>query len=170
MNKIIPIVILVYIYVVAVLFPIRAYATNESSYKLGYIDAIQTMRCALVKGSCSTTDHSYSNAVTNETAYNDGWRNAWDHLQHNPIQYGYINGMKDGKGNVRDSTDACGDTTNDYNACIHGYNLGFKKGCDIEATQPSPANPEQATCQEYFDYLHSHHLHEPLWVDNDTIH
>ncbi len=104
-----------------------AHATNESSYKLGYMDAIQTMRCALVKGSCSTTNHNYSNAVTNETAYGDGWRNTLDHvIQHNPIQYGYIFAMRDGKSNIRDSLGTCGDVSA-YNQCEHGYNLGFRK-------------------------------------------
>jgi hypothetical protein len=72
-------------------------------------------------------------------------------------KWGYTSGLKDGKGNVRDSTDTCGDgifnSTSDYNTCLHAYNLGFKKGCDIEATHPSEPNPEQATCQEYFTSL-----------------
>lgn len=72
-------------------------------------------------------------------------------------KWGYKSGLKDGKGNVRDQIDACdnvfNNSTSDTNECIHAYDIGFKQGCDIEATHPSEPNPDDSTCQEYFTSL-----------------
>jgi hypothetical protein len=53
-------------------------------------------------------------------------------MKSNPSEYGYINGIWDGQASARDSTAACTpyNSTADINECYHGYDLGFKKGCD----------------------------------------
>lgn len=53
-------------------------------------------------------------------------------MKSDPLKYGYLNGILDGKASARDSSSVCGgyNSTADANGCYHGYDLGFKKGCE----------------------------------------
>jgi hypothetical protein len=64
---------------------------------------------------------------------------------------GYTNGLKDGKGSANDPSPVCGgyNSTSDANECYHAYDLGFKKGCDIQGNRDpwnKDSNPDYPTC------------------------
>lgn len=69
-----------------------------------------------------------------------------------PYQSGYLGGIADGKASARDWGDACGSyfSTADLNACLAGYNVGFKKGCIGMMWYRDP-QPEYPTCADYFN-------------------
>ena len=69
-----------------------------------------------------------------------------------PYQFGYLGGIADGKKSARDSGDVCESyfSTADSNACLNGYNLGFKKGC-IGMMWYHDEHPEYMTCADYFN-------------------
>lgn len=72
-------------------------------------------------------------------------------------KWGYTNGLKDGKASERDEVGTCEDiftnSTHDYHTCYHGYNLGFKEGCDLIGNT-LPGIPEFGNCTEYFNSNH----------------
>jgi len=65
-----------------------------------------------------------------------------------PSKYGYYYGLLDGKDNARDATSACSpyNSTATNNECSHGYDLGFKKGCESYHSPPDP-DPEYGQCR-----------------------
>lgn len=68
------------------------------------------------------------------------------------FQHGYDNGILDGKASAHDSSPVCGgyNSTSDVNECYHGYDLGFKKGCEIEGNKlPIDPSPEYGQCSDY---------------------
>jgi hypothetical protein len=70
-----------------------------------------------------------------------------------PYQTGYLGGISDGKASARDWGDACGNyawMSADLNACLAGYNVGFKKGCIGMMWYRDP-RPEYPTCADYFN-------------------
>ncbi len=71
-----------------------------------------------------------------------------------PYKWGYTNGLSDGKNNLRDELGSCenvfNNSTSAWHQCEHGYNIGFKQGCDFEATHPKAPIPEFGSCKEYF--------------------
>jgi hypothetical protein len=73
-------------------------------------------------------------------------------------KYGYTRGLLDGKASERDSYDTCTNvftnSTSDANACDHGYDLAFKKGCDLGGYKlPSDPHLDYPSCKQYFNYL-----------------
>jgi hypothetical protein len=75
-----------------------------------------------------------------------------------PFKGGYTQGLTDGKFSQRDSYDTCTNvytnSTSDLKECYHGYDLAFKKGCDLQgfkSDNPSDTErPEYPTCHAFF--------------------
>jgi hypothetical protein len=70
-------------------------------------------------------------------------------MKTNPYEYGYQQGVWDGQKSARDSTSACSpyNSTATVNECYHGYNSGFKIGCQEEGNRlPKDAFPEYGQC------------------------
>lgn len=67
----------------------KAYATNESSYRWGYSQAVKQHVCEVTqKNECmndvsmdDVCEHADAPANTNETACDHGWNHAWDHIE-----------------------------------------------------------------------------------------
>jgi hypothetical protein len=85
MNKLLPIMIGI---AMIGLIPLQvAYATNESSYKWGYSQAMAEHDCNVKQKNECMDDVGMSDvcgqaAATNETACNDGWAQAWANIGH----------------------------------------------------------------------------------------
>jgi len=86
----------------------------------------------------------------------------------NAFKQGYSDGLSDGKGDVRDSIDACSQYSGIYSyhikfndsrpaavQCYNGYDLGFKEGCKHHVPfVPDPSGPpEYPTCDDYFAWM-----------------
>jgi hypothetical protein len=71
-------------------------------------------------------------------------------MKTNPYAYGYQQGVSDGKDNARDATSACEgyNSTSENDECSHGYDLGFKKGCESYHLPPD-SDPEYGQCRTY---------------------
>lgn len=86
MRKLIPLGVIV---AILSLVPI-AYATNESSYRWGYSQAVVEHNCNVKQGNECMDDvgmndvceDANSSANTNSTACKDGWADAWAHIGH----------------------------------------------------------------------------------------
>jgi hypothetical protein len=89
-------------------------------------------------------------------------------INESPYLQGYSDGLSDGKGDVRDSIDACSQYSGIYSyhikfndsrpaavQCYNGYDLGFKKGCLHHVPfVPDPTGPpEYPTCEDYFAWI-----------------
>lgn len=67
-----------------------------------------------------------------------------------PFRHGYLGGIEDGKASARDWGDVCdGYNTTGLNACLKGYDLGFKRGC-AGMMWYHDEHPEYMTCADYF--------------------
>jgi hypothetical protein len=75
-----------------------------------------------------------------------------------PFKWGYDWGLQNGKASIREGEigvcdDVYTNSTSDDNSCSHGYDLGFKQGCDLGGNKiPGFPNPEYGTCREYFSH------------------
>lgn len=89
---------------------------------------------------------SYLNGYFQSNPYSDPLR------QTNTIFLNaYHDGLLDGEKSARDATDACGgyNSTATNNECVHEYDLGLKKGCEISGDKlPFDPSPEYGQCRQ----------------------
>lgn len=67
-----------------------------------------------------------------------------------PYSYGYSQGLAGGKSSAEDATSACEgyNSTTANNQCAQGYDIGFKKGCELEGDKiPFDPSPEYGQCK-----------------------